>query len=628
MADNLLQRCWVLHQNGQYQEIIDLLAAIPPSARTPEQDSELARAYNNVGSKSHDSKYFSQALQLLLPHRQHFKDDYFFNFRLGFAYFHLNQFGPALDAFKTALKTRPEDKSTKDFIHDCQQYLALPHFTACFKERVQTAWQTFLQEEHALREMLDKERAAVQAGAHADRHKITMQILQQFDPVFRQACSLLNYDFSKKADGTYSLVLSTGCLINRLAPAAYMLQHAPAEELKKRGWKITLGCAPEADFGLQTDSQGRIGAEDVLCFLKSLPDEKVLQVDVHCPRLTSVLQDDALSLRLLTALTDEVLGEITASRIIGEMHLLKEMPSAEERSKYELVSVLKDLRSSLEKHGYDTSCDGLKLLSDIKARYSSTPSIRTDDPWRCDIFKGFSTLPALLNSYFSGNNRVINEYTDNGAVPGFIVYDLPKELQGQDIPRELQESFCTNMTEKIQAYLHAAGFEDCYQYTGMGSGIYCGYFDFIGWDILRMLEKMQQFWQEQHQFKSLFHLFRLDVPGVTLYDPAAPEEQTAAATDEAPVMTVAADDTQAAQEAASGAANAAAAQNAADSETIIIPAQLAPEEEQPEENRPQKKRAAAGAGRKSGSAKSSRRHAPVAPDEDEDDDVPVMTIQV
>ena len=44
----LLEQCQIWNDNDEYQKIIDAIEAIPAEDRTPELDSELARAYNNA----------------------------------------------------------------------------------------------------------------------------------------------------------------------------------------------------------------------------------------------------------------------------------------------------------------------------------------------------------------------------------------------------------------------------------------------------------------------------------------------------------------------------------------------------------------------------------------------------
>ena len=48
----LLEQCQKWNENDEFQKIIDALEAIPAGERTPELDSELARAYNNLGAPS------------------------------------------------------------------------------------------------------------------------------------------------------------------------------------------------------------------------------------------------------------------------------------------------------------------------------------------------------------------------------------------------------------------------------------------------------------------------------------------------------------------------------------------------------------------------------------------------
>lgn len=45
---DILKQCQTWNENHEYQKILDALEAIPAKERTPEMDSELARAYNNL----------------------------------------------------------------------------------------------------------------------------------------------------------------------------------------------------------------------------------------------------------------------------------------------------------------------------------------------------------------------------------------------------------------------------------------------------------------------------------------------------------------------------------------------------------------------------------------------------
>lgn len=68
---DLLEQCQVWHKNDEYQKIIDALEAIPAGERTPEEDSELARAYNNLAEPG-EREPLKKAIALLGPHEEYF----------------------------------------------------------------------------------------------------------------------------------------------------------------------------------------------------------------------------------------------------------------------------------------------------------------------------------------------------------------------------------------------------------------------------------------------------------------------------------------------------------------------------------------------------------------------------
>ena len=53
----LLEQCQIWHENNEFQKIITEIEALPAEERTPELDSELARAYNSAAS-AEDRAYF------------------------------------------------------------------------------------------------------------------------------------------------------------------------------------------------------------------------------------------------------------------------------------------------------------------------------------------------------------------------------------------------------------------------------------------------------------------------------------------------------------------------------------------------------------------------------------------
>ena len=106
---DLLKQCQQWFEQDEAQKVIDTLEAIPAEERTPELDSELAKAYIAVAHIG-EREPFEKALELLAPHEEHFAEDHCWNYRIASAYYFLDEEGPALRYFEKALKARPGDK--------------------------------------------------------------------------------------------------------------------------------------------------------------------------------------------------------------------------------------------------------------------------------------------------------------------------------------------------------------------------------------------------------------------------------------------------------------------------------------------------------------------------------------
>ena len=68
---DLLKQCHQWFEQDEAQKVIDALEAIPAEERTPELDSELAKAYIAVADIG-ERESFEKALELLAPHEEYF----------------------------------------------------------------------------------------------------------------------------------------------------------------------------------------------------------------------------------------------------------------------------------------------------------------------------------------------------------------------------------------------------------------------------------------------------------------------------------------------------------------------------------------------------------------------------
>ena len=143
---DILKQCQKWHEEDKHQKIVDALEAISAEERTPEMDMELARAYNNLADSSEPEgrKLLHQALELMQSHEEELGDTYSWNFRMGYAYYYLDQEGRALRHFEKALELHPGDdpklntrQDMEELIDSCKKGISLPQFWECFRERTE-----------------------------------------------------------------------------------------------------------------------------------------------------------------------------------------------------------------------------------------------------------------------------------------------------------------------------------------------------------------------------------------------------------------------------------------------------------------------------------------------------------
>ena len=137
---DILKQCQKWHEEDKHQKIVDALEAISAEERTPEMDMELARAYNNLADSSEPEgrKLLHQALELMQSHEEELGDTYSWNFRMGYAYYYLDQEGRSLRHFEKALELHPGDdpklntrQDMEELIDSCKKGISLPQFWEC-----------------------------------------------------------------------------------------------------------------------------------------------------------------------------------------------------------------------------------------------------------------------------------------------------------------------------------------------------------------------------------------------------------------------------------------------------------------------------------------------------------------
>ena len=502
---NLLQQCQKWHEEDKHQKIVDALEAIPAQERTPDIDMELARAYNNLADPGEPEgrKLLHRALELMQCHEEELGDTYSWNFRMGYAYYYLDQEGRALRHFEKALELHPGDdpklntqQDIEELIDWCKKGISLPQFTECFRERTENWWETFAEMEAELRQMMDEDKD----------HTRGAELVAQMEGALNQAFDEISFEMGFNGE-KYELILTPEGDKVKLFELVYFQKHASKEVLEH--WNILVGRQPLQNIGLRTEDGWDISGEDVQIWLEE-QGENSFAISAYCEKLLPMLQEaEGRVWWMLTTLTDQVLGEIPHMRYIDSFDVLEE-PKAEPSI---LMSQLPD---ALKERGLELSTDPEAYL-DSYLGYEMKPKQDPEADWRLDVMAGSTNCVPLINGYLNADNDFMDDLHADGAVAGFFCYPLDtlREEEGS------QKIF--DFRDKLEEVFASEDGPEVLTLTGGATGLYCGYVDFIAWDIRAALNMAKEFFEGTDIPWASFHTFRREAGTVNLKTPSEEE---------------------------------------------------------------------------------------------------------
>ena len=407
---DILEQCQKWHEEDKHQKIVDALEAIPAEGRTPEMDMELARAYNNLADPSEPEgrKLLHRALELMQSHEEELGDTYSWNFRMGYAYYYLDQEGRALRYFEKALELHPGDdpklntrQDMEELIDSCKKSISLPQFSECFREQTEDWWETFAEMEAELRQMMDEDKD----------HTRGAELVAQMEGALNQAFDEISFEMGFNGK-KHELILTPEGDKVKLFELVYFQKHAPKEVLEH--WNILVGRQPIRNIGLRTEDGWDISGEDVQIWLEE-QGENSFAISAYCEKLLPMLrEEEGRAWWMLTTLTDQMLGEIPHMRYIGSFDVL-------EKPKAEPSFLLSQLPDMLKEKGVNLSTDPEAYL-DSYLGYKIEPNKDPDADWRLDVMVGSTNCVPLINGYLNADNDFMDDLHADGAVAGFFCY--------------------------------------------------------------------------------------------------------------------------------------------------------------------------------------------------------------
>ena len=329
----LMEQCQKWNEEDEFQKIINTLEAIPAGERTPEMDSELARAYSNLAEPG-DRELFQRAIGLLEPH-----------------------------------EARPGDTDTQELIDSCRRCLALPGFEKNFRQRTKEAWAAFAGIEPELRRIMDTDEMRERGEELVEECQKVLE-LAFCSPSFELAVGGEKYELILSADGNRSA----------LFPLVYFQRRAPESVLEH--WNILVGRQPSAGFSLQA-GELQVQAEDVLVWTESREDR--VSLTLYCEKLLPLMKaEEAKVWWLLCTLTDQVLGEVSSIALIHDLDIAKQPRSG-------AAVLLSEIPGKLRDVGYTRWDDAGDYLENSYIAYELEPVKDPEADWRLDVGGRFNS---------------------------------------------------------------------------------------------------------------------------------------------------------------------------------------------------------------------------------------------
>lgn len=482
---HILEQIELWNEKDEHQRIIDTIEALPADERQPLLISALARAYNNL-AKVGEAPLYRKAIALLKSVEDVLQDDRAWNFRMAYAYYYLDQEGPALHYFERALEARPGDADTQQLIDDCRRRLALPLFEKPFRKRAADGWTSFLSGEAALRRMIDEACTGE-------------PLMERCGALLAPAFADISFELGFNGE-RYELILSPEGNRAKLFQLVYFQRHAPEHVLAR--WNILVGRRPSRGFGLRMFDRD-ISAEDVLVWVKEPVNGRVA-LSFYCETLLPLLREqEEQAYCLLAILLDQTIGELSAMEWLSDIELLESPGNGRSVTMDHLVDTLQEL-------GLERIDDPSQVLERYSA-YEMDPDQDADADLRLDMYVGVTRCPQLIHAYLQDESDLMDAFHQDGAVPGFFYYPLDSFAENADRGKAVLD-----FRDNVEAAIQEQAGDDAVTFIGGASGVYYGYLDFIAWDLRAVLDAAVEVFGQAAVAWAAFHTFRRNVGGISL----------------------------------------------------------------------------------------------------------------
>ena len=479
---DIIKKCNELAENGKHQELIDLIESLPREQRTAEIVIILATAYINyaIEFEKPNRESLEKALATLFSADEEQCEDPQWNYLVGCVYYFLNNELKALPYLCFAKEHMPDNVNADEIIEYCQNQVMYSRFERNFKERTKQAWEVFCQKEADLRARLQSCRNG-QGDFSLFNNELNGILTIAFDEISFEA----GFNGEK-----CEIILSPGGIKEVLFMLNYFVSNAPGH--LKENWSFLVGRASQPDIAVDFGNF-HITVEDVQVLVEKVDESKV-DIVLYCQKLFEQYQKDDIKIwEILYILIDHAIGELSEMAYIDSLDVSYAPLQGE-------VIALSQLSSELTKLGLEPITEPKDILESYVA-YEFAPDEDPEADWRLDIVSGSTCCPSLVNGYLENSNINMEILYGNGIAAGFLIYPIDSLADGEN------SDPIFDFREQLVEYLEETCGDENIYITGGATGIYCGYVDFIAWDLENVLHAADSFFKNTQIDFVAYHSF-------------------------------------------------------------------------------------------------------------------------
>lgn len=536
----VLGRIRSLNDAEDYAGIIAYCESLPEEARTPDVLGEWARAWNNQGQPG-ETEPFLKALELLSAVPEDARENHFWHFRRAYALYWLDRTIEARPHWREALRHRPGDPDTLEFIEMTDRACVAQMFSMPFEERVADFWKAFSEEE-----------GRFAAGVQS----ITLG-MGSFSAVAARIRELLKLIDNEKwslgihpptaEDPRPTIVFSPQGWRVAAFPMREFLRRAPVELLDR--WRFVLGVQPMAEdvFAKISIRLGGVSLSPAELWVTPVTEDHALRLRFTGPAFTGLTQEDVpFIFESLEDLVRFSVGEAAQMRWFnqfaiapwtGEKAQTGNAGKTGEASGGTPAEAAREegVRPADEEPSGGPREDPRMRLTEFAAwarcRYPDLPTLTLEaeleesveaiempekDPdcdFLMDVKRIRTTCPGLVNQYRENVKDFTIEYERQGVAAGIFHFRLADDASS-DAKTAARESLIRFMRGDIGP--------DAVLVTGWGTALRYDYVECILWSSRKPLEKLVD-WCAAHDevLYAGWHNYVRDAGGIWFKNPSA-----------------------------------------------------------------------------------------------------------